>query len=129
MLETNTPYGPATVYLGLSTTTPSQVAGTTAPYWNFTEPSGSSYARVSVSTTGNFAAASPQPANGYGSSNSNLLSFVTATGSWGTITYAGLWDSLSGGNLLIYAVLTTPTAVTSTQTVNFALTELQFNLS
>lgn len=80
---------PATRYLGLSTTTPTQ-AGT-----NFTEPSGNGYARVAMPT------ASMASASGGVAANTAAYNFPAATGSgWGTVTYLGVFDALTGGNLL-----------------------------
>ena len=60
-----------------------------------TELSGSGYAResVSFSVSGNVA------------QNSSTITFNTATGNWGTITYAGIFDASTGGNLIAYAQL------------------------
>ena len=80
---------PTTVYLGLFTTT-LNAAGTG------TEVSGGSYARQSVS----FSAAS----SGATASSADVT-FPTATASWGTVTYAGLYDASTGGNLLYFTPL------------------------
>ena len=60
-----------------------------------TELSGNGYARQSVtfSVTGN------------SGTNSGSITFPTATSSWGTITFAGIFDASSGGNLIAYAQL------------------------
>lgn len=49
----------------------------------------------------------------------STIEFGPATGSWGTITHFGLRDASSGGNLLIWGALTTPTAVTTGQLFSF----------
>jgi len=67
---------PANLFIGLSTT-PIAAAGT-----GITEPSGGSYARVSVANnTTNWATVSNQTKR-----NSTAITFPTATANWGTIT-------------------------------------------
>ena len=86
----NTAYTPpTTVYVGLFTTT--LTAGGSG-----TEVSGGSYARTSVT----FAASS----SGATASNADVT-FPTATASWGTVTYVGLYDASTGGNLLYFTPL------------------------
>lgn len=88
----NTSYtSPATVYVGLFTTDPTD-AGTG------TEVSGGSYARQSAS----FAA----PSNG-ASATSADVTFPQATGSWGTVTHFGVFDASSSGNLMYHGALVT----------------------
>src|SRR5580692_11276739 len=78
---------PTAVYVGLYTVTPSPSGGGT-------EVSGSAYARQAV-TFGT-------PTSG-SLSNSAAVTFPAATGSgWGTISYFGIWDDVSTGNLLYY---------------------------
>src|SRR5215207_9733535 len=72
------------VWVGLSTTTPSDsVAGT--------PPSGGAYARSDA--TGDWGT----PAAG-SVTNSNAIAFPTATGDWGTQTHFELFDASTGGN-------------------------------
>lgn len=41
-------------------------------------------------------------------SNSAAVEFSAASGGdWGTITHVGIWDALTGGNLLFHSALTT----------------------
>lgn len=94
----NTTYtSPATVYLALYTTDPTEAD-------TGTEVSGGSYARQSVA----FSA----PSDG-ATSNSGDITFPTATANWGTITHVGLRDASSGGNLLYYAALAASKTVNS----------------
>ena len=86
---------PTTVYVGLYTTDP-----TDANTGN--EVSGNGYARKSAT----FAA----PSNG-ASITSADIQFDQATGSWGTIAYFGILDSLTTGNLLYHGALTTSKAI------------------
>jgi hypothetical protein len=62
-----------------------------------TEVTGGSYARRQIT----FAAAS----NGT-ITNTNTLTFPTATASWGTITHFGIMSASSGGSMLIYGQFT-----------------------
>lgn len=64
------------------------------------EVSGGSYARQAAGTftqTGN---------NPTSASNDNAIAFPTATADWGSITYFGIYDAVSGGNLVAYAAVT-----------------------
>ena len=92
----NTSYtSPATVYVGLFTTDPTDAN-------TGTEVSGGSYARTSVT----FGA----PSNGV-TTNSASVVFPTATGSWGTIGWIGILDAATSGNLLYHTPLTTSKAI------------------
>ena len=113
---------PADVYVALSTTTPVQAEGTATPYWNFTEPSGSGYARVTVANnTTSWVAAGTQPSTGYEVDNGVAITFPSATGSWGTVTYFGIFDAATAGNLLGFGALTTSQAIASGDTPSFAV--------
>ncbi len=91
---------PATLYVALSTTTPAE-NGT-----GFTEPSGNGYARVPVT---NNTTSFPNATGGTGGSTKNngaAITFTQSTGTgWGTVTYLGIFDALTGGNLLAYGAL------------------------
>lgn len=83
---------PTALYVGLFTTTPSDsTAGT--------EVSGGSYARQTVA----FSFTSGDPSS---VTNTAQITFPTSTASWGTVTHAGIYDALTGGNFLAYAELT-----------------------
>lgn len=91
-----------TAYVALFTTAPTDDSGTGA-----VEVTGGAYARVATTngTSGTWAAASTSTdpttiANG-GSSNA-VITFPTATASWGTVVAMGLYDAASGGNLLTW---------------------------
>lgn len=87
---------PATLYLALYTTNPGE--GNTG-----TECSGTSYARQTIAfTVVNDTA-----------SNTSAVEFPVAGSSWGTISYVGILDNSSGGNLLAYGALTTAKAIDS----------------
>ena len=88
----NTAYtAPTTVYVALFTSDPTDAG-------SGTELSGSSYARKSAT----FGA----PSNGASVTTADIT-FDQATGSWGTVTYIGIYDALTTGNLLYQTPLTT----------------------
>jgi hypothetical protein len=88
----NTTYtSPATVYVALFTTDPTDAA-------SGTEVSGGSYARTSVT----FAA----PSNGASASNADCT-FPTCTSTWGTVSHIGIFDASTAGNLLYHTPLDT----------------------
>lgn len=108
---------PATIYVALSTTTPTNT-GT-----NVTEPVGNSYARVAVTNNStNFPAASNRS-----KANGTDITFATATGSWGTITHFALYDSLTTGTFLGWGALTVPVSVINGATVTFVTGSLVIN--
>jgi hypothetical protein len=89
---------PATVYLALYTavSAPTDAGGGS-------EVSGFAYARQAIA----FAVA----ASG-ATSNSGTVTFpVTSGGNWGVVTYWGLFDASTAGNLLYWGTFTTPAAV------------------
>ena len=93
----NTAYtSPTTVYLGLHTADPTD-AGTG------TEVSGGSYARQSFAST----------ISGNAASNTSAIEFPTATGSWGTVGWVSVWDSLTTGNMLFHGALTASKTIAS----------------
>lgn len=87
---------PATLYVGLFTSDPGETG-------SGTEVSGGSYARQTIAFT----------VTGSQASNTAAAEFPTATASWGTITYAAIYDALSGGNLLASGALTTSKTIDS----------------
>jgi hypothetical protein len=92
-----TPSG--TLYAGLSTTTPTD-SGT-----NFTEP-GSGYARAQITNNKLYWSNAAQVAESGSVHNILSISFPQATGgNWGTVTHYGLFDRVTGGNMLLQAAL------------------------
>lgn len=90
-LGTTSTSSPTNVYVGLHTADPTD-AGTGA------EVSGNGYARQTIG----FDASSSGTA-----SNSSAIEFPAASGgNWGTITHIGIYDALTGGNLLFHSALT-----------------------
>jgi len=80
---------PSTCYLALFTSNPNEDG-------SGTEVSGGGYARQSVAFTVSRNTAS----------NSAAVEYATATASYGTVTHVGVYDASTGGNLLVYAALT-----------------------
>ena len=94
----NTSYtSPATVYVSLYTTDPTDAG-------SGTEVSGGSYARTAVT----FGA----PSNGV-STNSADVTFPTCTVSWGTVSHIGIHDASTSGNLLFHTPLDTAKTIDS----------------
>lgn len=102
-----TSYTMPTAYVALFTAAPSDSGGGT-------EVSGGSYARKST------AGADWNASSGGSISNANAITFVTATGSWGTVTHFGVFDASSAGNLLFWAALTTSKTISNGDTASFA---------
>ena len=88
-LRATTYTSPATVYVSLWTTDPTDAG-------SGTEVSGGSYARTAVT----FGA----PSNG-ATTNSAAVEFPQATASWGTVGWIGLNDAATSGNLLYHTAL------------------------
>ena len=83
-----------------------------------TEVTGGGYARASytrslASFAGTQAAGSTSGSNGTSGQTSNNapVSFPAPTGTWGLLTHWAIFDSVTGGNMLIHGVLTTPKTV------------------
>jgi uncharacterized Zn-binding protein involved in type VI secretion len=88
---------PATVYIALFTAAPRDTGGGT-------EVTGGSYVRKAVTNDAtNFPAA--VAGNPSSKSNGTTISFVTATASWGTVVAFGIFDAVSGGNLMHHGTL------------------------
>lgn len=83
------PARPTAWYLALFTAAPGETGGGT-------ELSGSGYARQAVTFT----------VSGNTASNNAAIEFPTASGSWGTITHAAVFDASTSGNMIAYASLT-----------------------
>lgn len=96
---------PAAVYLALYTVAPTDAGGGT-------EVTGGSYARQ-VLTFG-------APASGV-TTNSGVVTFPTATAGWGSIVAAGIFDAVSGGNLLYYGDLAVAKTISTNDTISFPI--------
>jgi hypothetical protein len=110
----NTTYtSPATVYVALFTTDPTD-AGTG------TQVTGGSYARISVAFNA--------PADGV-CTNSSAVIFNQATDNWGTISHIGLHDAVTTGNLLFHTVLDSSKAIATDDVFQIASGNLTVTLS
>ena len=98
LFRTNTFAKPAAIYVALFTAAPTDAGGGT-------EVVGGSYARVAVSQL-DVEWDAPVAGNG-NTKNSNLISFPAPTGAWGTVVAVGIFDAVTGGNLLIHGTLAT----------------------
>ena len=123
-----TPTWPTQWFVAASTTEPTFAKGS-APYWNFTEPTDPAYARQLASwQVGGY-----QPPTAYSQEPTASVTFPTASQSWGTITYLGVFDALSGGNLWFFipmvrttsdGVLTAGSTTVSSATMAFTSSDI-----
>lgn len=104
VLRNTTLTSPTTVYMALFTVAPTDTGGGT-------EVTGGSYARQAIT----FSA----PASGV-VANSGAVTFPTATANWGTVVAMGIFDLVSGGNLLYYGNLTASKLVDNGDQISFA---------
>ena len=110
----NTTYtSPATVYLALYTTDPTDAD-------TGTECTGTSYARQSIT----FGA----PSNGV-STNSAAIEFPQAGGAWGTITHIGIRDASTAGNLLYHTPLDASKTIATGDVFRVAIGSLSVTLA
>ena len=107
---------PGTLYVGLYTAAPSDSGGGT-------EVSGGSYARKSMPAM-TVSGTSPTEAT-----NGAAVEFITATGSWGTVTHVGVFDAVTTGNLLGWAALTASKTVSSGDVFRFDAGDLDITLA
>ena len=112
-LRATTYTSPATVYVSLWTTDPTDAG-------SGTEVSGGSYARTSV-TFGS-------PSNGVTTNNADVT-FPTATASWGTVGWIGINDAATSGNLLYHTALDTSKAIDSGDIFKIASGNLSVTLA
>lgn len=106
---------PATLYIALFTAPPTDAGGGT-------EVAGGSYARAAVT---NDVANWPNAVAG-SKTHANAIAFAQASAGWGTITHAGVFDALSGGNLLFWGALQAPKTVQSGDQFSFTVGSLIF---
>ena len=117
---TTFPAVPANVYVSLHTATLND-DGTG------TEVSGFAYVRKAVATsTAQWDATSGTDGH---TQNTNAITFVTATGSWGVITDFGIWDASTSGNLIVKGTLTASKTVGSGDTFQFNAGDLDITFA
>jgi hypothetical protein len=115
---------PASLFVGLSTTAIDQTGG------NLTEPDATAaYARVEVANDATTFPAATQVADKGTKQNAIVIQFPTATGPWGTVTHYFISDEATGGNMISFGELQVHKAVTSGDTVQFAVGNLTITLA
>lgn len=111
-----------TAYVALCTAAPTD-ASTGA---TITEPSGNNYSRKSTAGTDWGSASSGDPST---IANSAIITFATASGSWGTCTHFALVDSASGaGNVIGWGALGSSVAPGAGGVASFAAGQLTLTL-
>lgn len=105
---------PTTWFVGLFTVAPGEGGGGT-------EVSGGSYARRSATFT--VSGTAPTQA-----ANSTAIEFPTATGNWGTIVAAAIFDASTAGNMIAFADLTTSKTIDSGDVFRFNASSLTITL-
>lgn len=115
---------PTTIYVALFTSACSDSAAGT-------EVSGGSYARPGLAASlanwaGTQSAGSTTASSGTGGTTSNNapITFATPSAGWGTVSYIGLMDAVSGGNLLVCTALSTAKTINTGDTVSFPAASL-----
>lgn len=111
---------PGNIYVGLFTAAPAD-AGTGG-----TEVSGSAYARQQVAR-GTVEWKDASAAVQGMTENVNAITFPTATGSWGTVTHVGVWDAVTGGNMLYFGALAASQLVSAGNIFKFNAGDLEIS--
>lgn len=102
-----------TLYIGLSSTTPTDAGG------NITEPSGGGYARIATTAADWAAATGTAPAS---KATNVAKAFATATGDWvsgANLTHFVLMSALTVGSCRAWGLLTTAKPVLNGDTPSF----------
>lgn len=119
---------PATYYFALFSASP--VAADEVPVVGV-ELSGLGYARVAVTNNSVNFPALDRDDDTIDSIKVNgvPIQFPAATGNWAYATYWGIYDALSGGNLLVYGELTTAVKAYTNQALQVAAGALTISLA
>lgn len=112
-LRATTFTSPATVYVGLYTSDPTDAN-------TGTEVSGGSYARTAVT----FGA----PSNGV-STNSAAVEFPQCTSTWGTVSHIGILDASTSGNLYYHTALDSSKTIETGDVFKIAVGNLSVTLA
>lgn len=110
-LTNGSPTRPTAWYIGLFTAAPGETGGGT-------EVSGGSYVREAVTFT----------VSGNTATNSAAIEWPTATATWGTITHVAVFDADTGGNMLVYASLTSSKTIASGDVLRIPAGDLDVTL-
>jgi hypothetical protein len=105
LFTTNSATRPTSWYVGLFTVAPGEGGGGT-------EVSGNAYVREAATFT--VSGTAPTTAE-----NASAIEFPTATGNWGTIVAAGIFDASTSGNLIAFADLTASKTIQSGDVLRF----------
>lgn len=109
---------PANIYIALFTAAPSDSGGGT-------EVSGVNYARID---SGSFSTMTGITTGA--TSNLAEIAFAQAgAGGWGTVTHIGLFDAVSGGNLIYHGILSASKTVDENDTFKIAAGDLDITVS
>ena len=114
LMTTGTATRPTSWFVALYTAAPSDSGGGT-------EVTTGSYARQSAT----FGAAATPAGN---TSNTNEISFTASGAGFGTVTHVGIFDSVSGGNLLWHGQLLVSKTVLDGETLKFGIGNLVLTL-
>ena len=111
---------PSTIYLALFTSDPTDTGDVSG------EVSGGDYARMSLS--GIFSTASGTTGT---STNTSIITFPTATASWGTITHAGFMETgtTSVDDMLLHSTLAVAKPISTDDIISFAIGNLTLTLA
>jgi hypothetical protein len=112
-LRGSTYTAPTTTYLALYTNDPTDAD-------TGTEITGGSYVRQAITFS--------SPSNG-ATSNSSAIEFPQATADWGTITYVGIRDAVTSGNLLYHSALDTSKTIANGDIFKITATNLSVTLA
>ena len=115
MMTTGSATRPTSWYIALFTAAPSDSGGGT-------EVTGSGYARQSVTFD---AGSSP----GGTTQNSGAVSFTASGGNFGTVTHIGIFDAVSGGNLLWHGAMTASKTINDGETLEFSAGNIDLTIS
>ena len=105
---------PTAWYLALFTTDPTD-ADTGTEVSTF----GTAYARESVTFT----------VSGDTASNTAAVEFATATASYGTVSHVGVYDAVTGGNLIAHAALSTAKTIDTGDVLRLPAGDLDITLA
>lgn len=123
IFRTGTFTAPTTIYIALFTTA-------TSDDGTGTEVTGGSYARVQVgpgdSSWNGTHGTTTGSSSGTGGliDNAAVITFPTATGSWGTITHFGIYDAATSGNMLFHGALSASKTIGTNDTFTFPAGDL-----
>jgi len=109
---------PATLYVALYTSAPTDAGGGT-------EVAGGAYARAAVTNN-----ATNFPAAAAGSkTNGTVITYAQASAAWGSIVAFGIFDALTGGNLIVHNLLPSPKPTAINDTLSLPIGSLTLTAS